>query len=66
MQYIRATESALGMQAGMNMMPMQARDVRATAADVSRLTADTGLTPNTKIEDGVARFVACYRDYYNA
>lgn len=64
MQYIRAIESALGMQAKMNMMPMQAGDVRATAADVSRLTADTGFTPCTKIEDGVARFVAWYRDYY--
>jgi len=55
MQYIRAIESALGMQAG---------DVRATAADVSRLTADTGFTPRTKIEDGVARFMAWYREYY--
>jgi len=64
MQYIRAIESALGMQAKMNMMPMQAGDVRATAADVSRLAADTGFKPNTKIEDGVARFVAWYRDYY--
>ena len=64
MQYIRATESALGIKAKMNMMPLQAGDVRATAADVSRLTADTGFTPNTKIEDGVARFVAWYRDYY--
>jgi len=64
MQYIRAIESALGMQAKMNMLPMQAGDVRATAADVSRLTADTGFTPRTKIEDGVARFVAWYREYY--
>ena len=64
MQYIRAIESALSMQAKMNMMPMQAGDVRATAAEVSRLAADTGFKPNTKIEDGVARFVAWYRDYY--
>ena len=64
MQYIRAIEAALGMQAKMNMMPMQAGDVRATAADVSRLAADTGFKPDTKIEDGVARFVAWYRDYY--
>jgi len=63
MQYIRAIESALGVQAKMNMMPMQAGDVRATAADVSRLTADTGFTPGTKIGDGVARFVAWYREY---
>jgi len=64
MQYIRAIEAALGMQAKMNMMPMQAGDVRATAADVSRLAADTGFKPDTKIEDGVARFVAWYREYY--
>jgi len=64
MQYTRAIEAALGMQAKMNMMPMQAGDVRATAADVSRLAADTGFKPDTKIEDGVARFVAWYREYY--
>ena len=64
MQYIHAIESALGMKAKMNMMPMQSGDVRATAADVSRLTADTGFTPNTRIEEGVARFVAWYREYY--
>ena len=65
MQYIRAIEPALGMQAKMNMLPMQAGDVRATAADVSRLIADTGSTPDTKIGDGVARFVVWYREYYN-
>ena len=65
MQYIRAIESALGVQAKMNMMPMQAGDVRATAADVSRQTADTGFTADTKIEDGVARFVVWSREYYN-
>ncbi|MBC7622396.1 MAG: NAD-dependent epimerase [Aeromicrobium sp.] len=64
MRYISAIESALGMKAQMNMMPMQAGDVRATAADVSRLSHDTGFRPNTSIEDGVARFVEWYRGYY--
>jgi UDP-glucuronate 4-epimerase len=64
MRYISALESALGIKATMNMMPMQAGDVRATAADVSRLADDVGFKPNTSVEDGVARFVAWYRQYY--
>ena len=64
MRYISAIESALGMTAQMNMMPMQAGDVRATAADVSRLSHDTGFSPNTTVEVGVARFVEWYRAYY--
>ena len=64
MRYISAIEAALGMKAQMNMMPTQAGDVRATAADVSRLSHDTGFSPNTSVEDGVARFVEWYRAYY--
>jgi UDP-glucuronate 4-epimerase len=64
MRYISALESALGIKATINMMPMQAGDVRATAADVSRLANDVGFKPNTSVEDGVARFVGWYRQYY--
>ena len=52
------------MLAKMNMLPLQAGNVRATAADVSRLAADTGFTRRTKIEDGVAQLVAGYWEYY--
>jgi len=31
---------------------------------VDALTAATGFTPATPIEEGVKRFVAWYRDYY--
>lgn len=64
MRYISALEKALGIKATMNMMPMQAGDVRATAADVTRLADDVGFKPNTSVEDGVARFVEWYRQYY--
>jgi UDP-glucuronate 4-epimerase len=64
MRYIAALESALGKKAIINMMPMQPGDVPATAADVSRLAADIGFRPNTSVEDGVAKFVAWYREYY--
>ena len=64
MRYIHALESALGKKAVMNMLPMQAGDVRATAADVSRLSEAVGFRPNTTVEVGVARFVEWYRGYY--
>ncbi len=64
MRYIHALESALGKKAVMTMLPMQAGDVRATAADVSRLSEAVGFKPNTTVEVGVARFVEWYRSYY--
>ena len=66
MRYIQAIESALGIKANLDLLPMQAGDVRATSADVSRLQALTEFRPKTSVEDGVARFVAWYRAYYNA
>ncbi|MEB3354112.1 MAG: capsular biosynthesis protein CpsI, partial [Cyanobacteriota bacterium] len=40
-------------------------DVPATAADTSALEAWTGFRPNTPVREGVARFVAWYRSFYN-
>ncbi|MDQ8022613.1 MAG: NAD-dependent epimerase [Moraxellaceae bacterium] len=64
MRFIEAIEKALGIEATKNLLPIQPGDVPATYADVSALTEWTGLKPGTSIEDGVARFVAWYRDYY--
>jgi len=44
---------------------MQPGDVPATFADVSDLTRDTGYRPATPVEEGLARFVEWYRDYYS-
>ena len=48
----------------MQMLPMQAGDVLATSADVTRLEQAVGFRPHTSVEDGVAKFVAWYRGYY--
>jgi UDP-glucuronate 4-epimerase len=64
MAYIEALESALGITATKTFLPMQPGDVPATAADTSALDAWTGFRPNTSVEDGVARFVAWYREFY--
>ena len=64
MAFIEAIEQALSITAQKNLLPMQPGDVPATYADVSELTAWTGFSPATPIAEGVARFVAWYRDYY--
>jgi len=65
MNYIEALESALGISATKEFLPLQLGDVPATASDTSALEAWTGFKPNTPIQEGVTRFVAWYRDYYN-
>jgi UDP-glucuronate 4-epimerase len=64
MRYIRALESALGIEAKLDLLPMQAGDVQATEADTSALEAATGFKPATPVEEGIKRFVAWYREYH--
>ena len=64
MTYIRAIESALGMKAKLDLLPMQAGDVEATEADTTALSAATGFKPDTPVEEGILRFVEWYRGYY--
>ena len=64
MDFIAALEKALGVEAKKNFMPMQPGDVYTTYADTSGLEEATGYKPSVSIEDGVARFVYWYREYY--
>jgi UDP-glucuronate 4-epimerase len=66
MDFIVAIEQALGCTARKNLLPMQDGDVPATFADVGELAEWTGFRPATPVREGVARFVAWYRDYYKA
>ena len=65
MDYIKALEAALGIEAKKNMMDMQQGDVPATLASNDLLKALTGFTPSTPVQDGVAAFVAWYKSHYN-
>jgi UDP-glucuronate 4-epimerase len=65
MEYITALESALGITAIKNFLEMQPGDVPATSAETSELNDWVGFKPNTPVKDGVAKFVAWYRDFYN-
>lgn len=62
--YISAVEDAIGRPAERNLLPMQPGDVPATWADTSLLKSLTGYKPATPVKEGVARFVAWYRGYY--
>lgn len=62
--FIEAIEAELGRPAIRNELPMQTGDVPATFADASLLHALTGFRPHTPFREGVARFIAWYRDYY--
>jgi UDP-glucuronate 4-epimerase len=64
MDYIAALEQALGRRAHQVLLPMQPGDVPDTYADVSDLVAQFDYQPQTDVAQGIARFVAWYRDYY--
>jgi UDP-glucuronate 4-epimerase len=66
MRYIEVIEQNLGRKAVLELLPMQPGDVRATTADVSDLEQAVGFRPRTPVEEGVAKFVAWYKDYYGA
>lgn len=62
--YIEAIEDALGIQAHKNLLPRQPGDVLDTYADSNELERAVGYRPATSVKEGVARFVAWYRNYY--
>jgi UDP-glucuronate 4-epimerase len=64
LRFIELMEQALGRKVEKRLLPMQPGDVPDTWADVTALRRDVGYAPNTSIEDGVARFVAWYREYH--
>ena len=64
MDYIVALETALGRKAEMEMLPLQPGDVPDTYADVTDLVEQFDYKPATPVEQGVANFVAWYRDIF--
>ncbi len=64
LDFIACIENALGRKAEKNLLPLQDGDVPATYANTDALNDWVGFVPGTPIEQGVARFVAWYRDYY--
>ena len=63
-EYIEAIEAETGKTAIREMLPLQPGDVPDTYADVTELQQAVGYKPATPVREGVAQFVAWYRDYY--
>ncbi|WP_029032959.1 NAD-dependent epimerase [Salinimicrobium terrae] len=64
MDFIREIERQLGVEAQMDMYPMQPGDVNRTWADVESLKEDFGYNPNTPVSTGVKNFIEWFRKYY--
>ncbi len=64
LRYIEVIEDCLGKKAEKNLLPLQPGDVPDTYANVDALIDDVDYKPSTPLEDGIAKFVAWYRDYY--
>ncbi len=58
-------EKLISAPAKKEFLPMQSGDVYQTYADVDELITDFGFSPSTTLEDGLTRFVAWYKDFYN-
>jgi len=64
MDFIACLEQGIGKTASKEFLPMQAGDVKETYADTSALEAWVGFKPHTDLQDGIEKFVAWYRSYY--
>ena len=62
--FIATLAGLLGRPAIKEYAPMQPGDVPVTYAAIDRLNALTGFSPSMPLADGLARFVAWYRDYF--
>ncbi len=63
--FIDEIEAAIGQPIKRNYMEMQKGDVPATWANSELLQSLTGYKPQTSVREGIGKFVAWYRDYYN-
>ena len=64
MDLVQVLEKEFGRVARKELLPMQAGDVYATYADIDDLRREVDFSPSTSLADGVARFVAWYREYH--
>lgn len=64
MDFIAALERHIGKKATLTMLPMQPGDVEGTWCDTSALGRAVGYQPRVSLDEGIAKTVAWFRDYY--
>ncbi|GKR20531.1 NAD-dependent epimerase [Aeromonas caviae] len=65
MDFVKAIEDELGIEAKKNFREMQPGDVYQTYADTRDLFAVTGYKPQVGVKEGVAEFITWYKHFYN-
>ena len=64
LDFIQVMAEKLGVQAKLDMLPMQDGDVPRTLADTSALQRDFDYKPSIAIDEGLEKFAQWYKDYY--
>lgn len=64
MEFVKAIEDELGIEAKKNFREMQPGDVYQTYADTQDLFEATDYKPKVSVKEGVAEFVQWYREFY--
>ncbi len=64
MDFIATIEKHVGKKAVLNFMPIQPGDVEGTWCDVTALHRAIGYQPKVSLDEGLAKTVAWFRDYY--
>lgn len=62
--FIANLEKELGYKATKEYLPLQDGDVVSTSADITKAQKLLNWTPQIRIEEGLARFAAWYKNYY--
>lgn len=65
MDFVKAIENELGIEAKKNFREMQPGDVYQTYADTTDLFQATGYKPRVSVKEGVKEFIDWYRSYYS-
>jgi len=61
--FIKHIEREIGKKATKRLLPLQAGDVPETIADWSKARRDLGFVPRTSIKEGIAEFVAWFKEH---
>ena len=64
LHFIGLIEKSLGRKAKKVLLPLQPGDVAETSADIESLSRYVDFAPSIPVEDGVARFIRWYTDFY--
>ena len=64
-RFVEMLEATLGRKAEIELAPTPPGDVVRTFADLEASRRDLDYVPETSIADGLARFVAWFRDYHD-